>query len=67
MEGFIQSDKIQFEFEAFWVQLFNLPIPYMNQQYGQQIGESLGKVMDVDVEVDDIGWGLFLRIRIEIN
>lgn len=67
MEGFIQSDKIQFEFEAFWVQLFNLPILYMNQQYGQQIGESLGKVMDVDVEVDDIGWGLFLRIRIEIN
>lgn len=67
MEGFIQSDKIQFEFEAFWVQLFNLPILYMNQQCGQQIGESLGKVMDVDVEVDDIGWGLFLRIRIEIN
>lgn len=31
------------------------------------IGAMLGKVLDVDIEVDDTGWGRHLQIKVEIN
>lgn len=67
LDGFTKPDKIQFESEALWLRFYNLPILCMNRLYGEQIGESLGEVLDVDVETDDMGWGRSLRIRIEIN
>lgn len=38
----------------------------MNRYYGNQIGESIGKAMDVDVDVDDMGWGSNLGVMVEI-
>lgn len=34
----------------------------MNSYYGIEIGNSIGKVVDVDVEVDDTRCGRFLRV-----
>lgn len=31
----------------------------MNRQYGQRIGEFLGKVLEVNAEMDNTGWGHF--------
>lgn len=39
----------------------------MNRKVGEQIGLSLGKVLDVDVPGDDIGWRRFLRVRVEVE
>lgn len=39
----------------------------MNRQYGRLIGETIEKVVDVDVEVDGTGLGNFLQVKIEIN
>lgn len=40
---------------------------YMIGFYSNLIGKSLGKVLEEDVDEDDIGWRLFLKFRLEIN
>lgn len=39
----------------------------MNHKYGELIKGTVGKVMDVEVETDDMRWGRFLRVRMEVN
>lgn len=39
----------------------------MNCKYGELFGKTIGPVQDVEVEHDDIGWGSYLKARIEIN
>lgn len=39
----------------------------MNLHYGNLIGESFGRVLEVDEDTDDIGWRHFLRVWIEIS
>lgn len=34
--------------------------------YGKQIEETIGKVVDVDVEANDTGWGCYLQVRVKI-
>lgn len=62
-----QLAKVKFEVESFWVQLHDLPVIYMDKFYGNLIGNKIGKVLEVDVDEDDTGWGKYLRVRIEIS
>lgn len=39
----------------------------MNRYYGNQIGKSIGREMDVDVDVVDMGWGSNLGVMVEIS
>lgn len=39
----------------------------MTREGGVHIGSSLGKILDVEVPNDGVGWGQFLRIRVEIQ
>ena len=39
----------------------------MSREMGQRIGASMGKVEDVDVDEDDVGWGEFLQVRIVLD
>lgn len=48
-------------------QVYNLSICYMNRQQGEQIGSSLGKVREVEVDTDNKGWSSYLRIRVELD
>lgn len=38
----------------------------MTCRFGIEVGKTLGKVVDVDTDVDDTCWGNYLRVRIEI-
>lgn len=38
----------------------------MNRFYGNLIRSSIGKVLDVNVKLDDTRWGNFLKVRIEV-
>lgn len=31
------------------------------------IGNTIGKVIDVDMDANDIGWGKFLRVKVKLN
>lgn len=39
----------------------------MKCSYGELIGNSIEKVLDVDVDTDNMGWGSFLRVKVEMN
>lgn len=67
LESHLQQKMVVIDSEAFWVQHHDLPLMCMNRFYGNLIGKSIGRVLDVDVEVDDVGWGRLLRVRIEIS
>lgn len=67
LDGFDQTNQIQFETKALLLRFYNLRILYMNRMYGKQICEFLDEVLDEDLEMDDTGWGHFLHIQIEIN
>lgn len=67
LDGFSKLAKTKFDLETFWIQLHILPIMCMNHFYGELIGENIGKVLKVDVKEEDIGWGHFLRVRVEIQ
>lgn len=40
---------------------------YMNIHYGELIGNTVGRVLDVDVDNDDMGWGSFLRVKVNLD
>jgi hypothetical protein len=44
-----------------------MPLECMNRGVGTKIGESLGRVQEVAVAADDVGWGRYLRIQVEID
>lgn len=44
-----------------------LLLEYMNKRMGEQIGNSIGKVIEVDVDEEGMAWGRCLRVRIECN
>ncbi|XP_040994394.1 uncharacterized protein LOC121240945 [Juglans microcarpa x Juglans regia] len=66
-DGFTQPHKMRFDNEEFWVQMHNLPLACMNKCIGEQIGATIEKVVEVDAGEDGMGWGSFLRIRIECD
>ncbi|XP_040997111.1 uncharacterized protein At4g02000-like [Juglans microcarpa x Juglans regia] len=55
-----------FDHEEFWLQLHQLPMAFMNKECCIHIGNSVGKIINVDVPEDGVGWGEFLRIKVEI-
>lgn len=39
----------------------------MNQYFGELIGNTIGRVLDVDVDIDDTSWDSFLQVRLALN
>lgn len=39
----------------------------MNRHYGELIGSTIGKVLDVEVDTDVTSWGPYLRVQVYIN
>jgi hypothetical protein len=66
-DGLTPLAKMNFDTEAFWVRMYNLPLECMGKETGQKIGASVGVVQEVDVEEDEPGWGEYLRVKILID
>ncbi|XP_042958054.1 uncharacterized protein LOC122293569 [Carya illinoinensis] len=66
-DGFTPPQQMNFDYEAFWVHLSNLSLACMNLEVGTQIGKTIGNVKEVDVREDGIGWGRYLRVKIELD
>ncbi|XP_042964752.1 uncharacterized protein LOC122298976 [Carya illinoinensis] len=58
---------VNFQYEPFWVECYNVPLAAMNEGIGIQIGESIGRVIRVDANSDGSTWGCCLRIRVAID
>lgn len=63
----VQPQATDLHTECFWIQFQQLPIECMNQTIGEEIGNSIGRVLVVDVPNDGIGWGPFLWVLIEVD
>jgi hypothetical protein len=66
-QGDVQPSDVKFTHAAFWVRVFNLPIKSMTREVGEKIGAAMGRLIEVDVPPDGMGWGRFLRIRVEVE
>ncbi|KAF5458959.1 hypothetical protein F2P56_022951 [Juglans regia] len=65
-DGRLQPTQIKFESEIFWLQMHDLPLGKMTKECGEQIGASVGKVLEVDAMDDGVGWGRFIRVKINM-
>ena len=66
-EADMQPRAIKFIYSAFWIRIYNLPILSMVKEVGEDIGNNIGRLVEVDVPENGIGWGRFLHIRVEID
>ena len=66
-DGDLQPAEISFKYSAFWIRVFNLPIKSMVRQVGEDIGNAIGRSIEVDVPENGFGWGRYLRIRVNID
>lgn len=67
VDGRIQLTKKNFNSELCWFQPHRLLVRYMNRYYGELIGNTIGRVLDVDVDTNDTGWGSFVLVKVELN
>jgi hypothetical protein len=66
-DGFTSVEDLEFKKVAFWVRMFHLPLACMGKDVGWQIGATVGKVEDMDVLDDGVGWGKYLQVKIHID
>ncbi|XP_059428617.1 uncharacterized protein LOC132162401 [Corylus avellana] len=66
-DGVTSPFQLEFDKASFWVRMFELPLSCMGRDAGLKIGASVGEVGDIDVTEEGVGWGEFLRVRIQLN
>lgn len=65
--GLTPPTQMTFDKASFWVRMYNLTLACMGTAIGFQIGSSVGKVEDVDIVDEGVGWGEFLQVRITVD
>uniref|UniRef100_A0A2N9H5H6 CCHC-type domain-containing protein n=1 Tax=Fagus sylvatica TaxID=28930 RepID=A0A2N9H5H6_FAGSY len=55
-EGDLQPTAVKFKHSAFWIRVFNLPIKSMIREVGEDIGRGIGRLVEVDVPENGLGW-----------
>jgi hypothetical protein len=66
-DGKTPPSMMDFTSTPIWVQVHEMPLLCMSRAVGTKIGESLGKLEDVDLAGDGAGWGRCLRLRVHID
>jgi hypothetical protein len=56
--------EMNFEKVSFWVRMFNLPLAFMSETMGFNLGNSVGVVEEVESDEYGIGWGEYLCVKI---
>jgi hypothetical protein len=59
--------QMAFKQSPFWVQIHDMPLLCMTKGIAVKIGESMGRLVEVDLAGEGAGWGQCLRIRVEID
>ena len=54
-DGLTPPSEIDFEKAAFWVHMYNLPLACMGLEVGKQIGSTIGKVEEVEMDDEGVG------------
>ena len=62
----LTSENITFTHSSFWVQLWGLPFELMTEMVGRDIGNSMGRFIELDKRANQFDQAKFLRIRVEL-
>ena len=65
--GDTSPSDVKFQNAQFWICVFNIPIKSMNREIGSRLANEIGDLVTVDVPRIGLGWGPFLRIRVNIE
>ncbi|XP_059436686.1 uncharacterized protein LOC132169716 [Corylus avellana] len=66
-DGLTPPTQIVFEKIAFWVRMLKLPLACMSKDVGTLIVSTMGFFEEVDIDIDGVGWGEFLCVRIQLD
>ena len=66
-KGDLCLGDVSFQYSPFWNQVFNIPIKSMNSCVGTRIANQIGVPILVDAPKNGLAWGLFLRIRVDVD
>ena len=66
-KGDLCLGDVSFQYSPFWNQVFNIPIKSMNSCVGTRIANEIGVPILVDAPKNGLAWGLFLRIRVDVD
>ena len=66
-DGLSLLDSINMEWCPFWVQIHGLPFGMMNKKIKIVIREAIREVFDVETNYEQVAWGKWLRVRVNIN
>ena len=61
------SKNISFSHSPFWVQIWGLPFENMTKNIGKDIGNKIGRVLEVDKRAMQADQAKFLRIIVEVQ
>ena len=59
-ESDMQPTALKFIHFLFWIKIYNLPILSMVQEVGEDIGNHIGRLIEVDVPDNGFAWGQYL-------
>ncbi|KAL0012555.1 hypothetical protein SO802_007663 [Lithocarpus litseifolius] len=62
----LTSENIVFTHSPFWVQLWGLPFELMSEVVGRDIGNSLGRFIEIDKRANQSEQAKFMRIRVDL-
>ncbi|XP_042973000.1 uncharacterized protein LOC122304802 [Carya illinoinensis] len=66
-EGHLQVHEVSMTIADFCVRIHDLPLIACNEYVGKLIGDTLVKVIEVDVDYDDLAWGEYMRVRLALD
>jgi hypothetical protein len=66
-DGITPPFEIDFDKVAFWVRIYDLPLAYMGQEIGRQIGALIGEVLFVETDEEGAAWGEFFRVQVMVD
>ena len=62
----LSTANIVFTHSPFWVQLWGLPCEHISEDVGRDVGNSLGRFLEMDKRACQSDQALFMRIRVEL-
>ena len=63
----MRASEYVFDKATFWIQVFDLPLKMRHQDIAEKIGGKLGVFKQLDEGLARVGWGKYLRIRVEMD
>nr|POE54271.1 uncharacterized protein CFP56_73340 [Quercus suber] len=63
----LSTTNMVFTHSPFWVQLWGLPFEHMSEEVGRDVGNNLGRFIEMDKRACQLDQALFMRIRVKLS